>query len=279
MFGLFKRKPKGPPPPSEWQCGPVRRVEILEALEQATDSTVSFYRNGELQWSRDVARPLHEFTCRPLALVLNHAPPMQLPVYERGPEKAAKSNLLVQALSMAQAQAGPTPTRLRQVHFQLPDSFANALACKRSWLAGNAGAEDIRVATENVQADVQLYWPSNFCFQINAMQYAIWCVLSALNIESPWLSAHGCAQTAAAFMGHVAACQAVSCSSTAPDTTELVWECAQIGDLKFGRGIGCPKVNSDKARDQAIASMDQASTDCWRNLNQDLESALLEFAK
>ncbi len=276
MFGLFKRKLKEPSPPTEWQCATFRHVEILEALEQATDSTVSFYRNGQFQWSRDVARQLHEFTCRPLALVLNHAAPMQLPVYERGPEKACKSNLLAQALSMAQDQAGPKPTPLRKVNFQLPDSFAIALACKQSWLAGNAGAEEIRIATENVQADVQLYWPSNFCFQINAMQYAIWCVLSALNIESPWLSAHGCAQTAAAFIGHHAACQAVSCASTAPNTTELVWECAHVGDLEFGRGIGCPKVASDEARDQAIASMNEASINCWRCLNQDLELTLLE---
>lgn len=276
MFGLFRRKPKRPPPPIQWQCGTFRHVEILEALGQATDSTVSLYRDGELQWSRDVARALHEFTCRPLELVIRYARPMRLPVYERGPGKARKSDLLAQALAMAQDQSGPKSTPVQQVNFQLPDSFSNALACKQKWLAGTASGEDLRIADENVRQDVRLYWPSNFCLGINSMQYAIWCVLSALNIESPWLSAHGCAQTAAAFAGHWAACQSVPCKSSTPDTAQLVWECAQIGDVELGRGVGCPKVYSDDHQQQIARSMDQAAANCWRSLNQDLESILLE---
>src|SRR5262245_16028967 len=93
------------PPPVEWGCGAFRHVHILDALEHATDSIVSLYRNGVLAWSRDVARPLHEFTCQPVEHVLSHAAAMRLPVYTGDSNRAPDPNSA--AMAMAQQQAEP----------------------------------------------------------------------------------------------------------------------------------------------------------------------------
>ncbi len=275
MFGLFKRTPKERPP-LEWQCASFRRVLILDALEHATDSIVSLYRHGELQWSRDLARQLHEFTCRPVGHVLEHASEMRLPVYTGNREHAHDPNSA--AMEMARQQAERNAQPLRQIVFRLPESFAQALACKRRWLAGDADAADIRAAAEKVMQDTQFLWPSNFCLQMNALQMAAWCVLSALNIESPWLSAHGCAQTAAIFLGSRAACETIGCSAAPHNTAELVWEGAQIGHQTFTRGVGCPQAGHPHVERQATVSLQTTFQEWWRRFNDDLASLLIEDA-
>jgi len=275
VLSLFKRTPVNPPP-LEWQCASFRHVNILNALEHATDSTVSLYRDGKLQWSRDVAISLHEFTCRPVEHVLKHASAMRLPVYTGNPENSHDPNSA--ALALAQQQAEPNAHLMRQIVFQLPDSFTEALACKRRWLNGNANADDIRSATVRVLQDTQFFWPSNFCLQMNALQTAAWCVLSALNIETPWLSAHGCASTAASFLGCRVACETIGCSSAPHNTTELVWESAHIGNRTFTRGVGCPQAGHPQVEQQATMAINATSQEWWQRFNEELATTLIEDA-
>jgi hypothetical protein len=273
VFGLFKRKSKEPPP-IEWQCGSFRHVQILDALEQATDSTVALIRHGAVEWSRDVSFPLHEFTCRPVEVVLSHAAEMRIPVYSGRSQNAIDPNSAAMAMAQQQTESNAKP--LEQLVLKFPDSFAAALDCKRRWLAGLATASDIRTIAQKVAQDTQLCWPSNFCVQINAMRTASWCVLSSLNIESPWLSAHGCAQTAASFLGCRAACKTVDCERSPHDTTELVWEAARIGNQTFTRGVGCPQVGNAGVENQISKTIQSTSAEWWQRLNEELASALIK---
>ncbi len=260
--------------PVEWAFGSTRHSSILQALEHATDSRVSLYRNGRLQWTADVAGELHELTCHAVQKLLEGASSMRLPVYLA--EASGGGDVNAAAISLAQQQAqSEQNSSLEQVTFQLPDSFAAALACKRRWLAGEAAAQDIQQAAERLLDDLQFYWPSNFCLQVNGLQTAAWCVLSALNLGEPWLAAYGCAQCTASFLGARAGCQAIHCAQAAHSTTELVWEAAQIGDLVIGRGVGCPQAGHPEVEQQATAALQITSQDVWQQLNDDLVAAVL----
>jgi hypothetical protein len=182
-------------------------------------------------------------------------------------------------MAMAQQHADPNANAsLEQMIIRLPDSFAEALACKRRWLLDQAADDEILAAAARVARDTQFFWPSNFCLRINSLQAATWCVLSAMNLEAPWLAAHGCAQTAASFMGCLAACHTMQCSAISHDTRQLAWEGAQIGEQTFTRGVACPQAGNPAIERLATQALNATSADWWQRLNDDLTTALLQFA-
>jgi len=273
VFGWFKRTP----PPVQWECGSSRHVNLLDALEHASDAKVSYFRDGQRQWTRDVAASLNAFTCHCVELVLEAGKPMLLPVYMAAPRNPSSPWDAAAATAKEQTEA-TTRAPLEQVGFRLPESFAAALQCKRRWVHGQASADDIRAAIDevsrNINDNIHFRWPSGFCLHVNALQVASWCVLSALNIESPWLAAHGCAQTAATFLSCLAACDAMSCRSAAHDSSQLVWEAAQIGDVTFCRGVGCPQAGNSQAEAIATQAMQQTKRDWWLTLSERLAAEL-----
>jgi hypothetical protein len=266
MFQWFKRK-RSKPPAVEWGNGKARAVNILDALANSADAKISRYSHGVLEWTHDAAKELHAFTCDCVEAVLDDVGVERMPVYVGTPREARDA--WSAAKSMAEEPTEQNRS-IRRIHYELPTVYRDALEVKRRWLSGAASAEDFREVAERVSGHVQTMWPSNFCLSVNAMRFAGWSVLSALDLESPGFAAHGCAQCTAWFMGARRACDAMNCSGVEADVQTLVWEAAQLGARFEGRGVGCPQVDDKRAEELASETMEKTVQKWWTGLGDKL---------
>lgn len=270
LFDYIKRK-LGIYPSVEWECGSSREVELIGTLDAGTSSVVSYYQLGKQVWSRDVATELHEFTLYCLEQLLERQPTaIEMPVYCDRPSETL--NPMATALQLAERHALSNTGKLSRFAYDVPQAFAMALKLKRQWMRGEASQSEIKRITDSVLDATKHFWPSNFCLRVNALQTTCWCVLSALNLESPWLGAAGCAQSTASAIAMLAACETIDCASNA--SPDLVWEGALIGAESFGRGNGCPQAFDSKVESRASKIMDQIRGQWMERLTQKLESAL-----
>lgn len=269
MFDSIKRK-LGINPPREWECGDSRGVDLIGTLDNGTCSTVSHYRNGQKIWSRDVETELHQFTCDCLEQLLNHQPDrIELPVYY---DRLTESlNPWATALQLAERHSDSGHSSLHPAFYDVPQSFRTALELKRTWLRGESTKEDIKAMTVQIVDETKYIWPSSFCLRINALQMTCWCVRSAMNLDSPWLSAAGCAQTASSAIAMLAACETIDCTSFKHD--ELVWEGASINGESFGRGVGCPQAVDERVERSASQIIDQTKQQWMARLTRELETS------
>lgn len=232
-------------PPIAWSCGNSKRhPQVLNALENATEWSVSLFRDGKLDWTRDVREVLHEFSCRCAERVLEHDEEMTIPVYTSNGEAT---------------------------RFKLSSALAEGIQWKRRCGSGEVPLDDAREILERMALETML--PSGFCLSMNAGFTATNCVQVVMTENSPQV-AYRAAKLAAAYMGCRAACRAVHCSTHAHETADLVWQSVQVGTEMVTHVTGCPQVSSQEAEAEATRALNTETGLWWERFNKELTSLL-----
>ena len=232
-------------PPIEWTCGKSKRhVRVLDALENATEWTVSLFRDGKLDWTRDVREVLTEFACGCAERVLEHDEEMTLPVYD----------------SVGEA-----------IRFKLSPALAEGIQWRRRSESGEVSVDDGRALLERMAQDTML--PSGFCLSMNAGFTATNCVRTVMTDDSPQI-AYQAAKLAAAYMGCRAACRAVDCSTHPHETTDLVWQSVQVDNEMVTHGAGCPQVGNRAVEAKASKALNAETERWWDRFNNQLANLL-----
>jgi hypothetical protein len=68
------------------------------------------------------------------------------------------------------------------------------------------------------------------------------------------------------------------CAATTANTSQLVWEAAQIGSEMFTRGIGCPQAMDSHACEFASSVLQPTLARWWQQFNDELAAAVLAYA-
>ena len=197
-----------------------------------TGSEIAQYRSGNLEWERKCDPELHEFKFRCLKHLI----------------------------------------ATRNGEFELtcfPTSFGLALEAKENWLKDGTNALEIQKATETVAHDTSNWWPSNWCFGINAMFCAKSLVLASLDNDPRSASAAQCAKHLILYMSFSAACTKLDCGEHIESTpSENMGEAFDDGISV--RGVDCPHIENGDLERIANHAMDSTALNWREKLNEEL---------
>ena len=239
------KKWAGLSPPVEWRCGKIRQRDLLQTVGRGSVSTLTLFHRGEPVWTRDVSLQLHEFTCHCLEYLLS-PPPWPLP-----------------PVTPATAQA---PDAAESSH--LPASISEALRVKRRWIRGQADTGDLQRAAAAVETDTRTWWPSSFCFGINALVSAGMCVGEAMNLERPGYSAAQCARCVAEYFAQIGACSLLKCDESGEESPGMNPD-GQTPGIAV-RSVACPHLDEPRLQKQAGRSLNPVRNEWWAQLNHEL---------
>lgn len=226
MFRKLKRI-IGLSPQLEWRCGKTWNVDLFKALANETGSEIAQYRSGSALWERKCDFELHQFKLRCLKHLIETS---------RGED----------ALTY------------------VPPSFGHALEVKEKWISGETSGSELQDAANDVKRDTSGWWPSNWCFGINAMFCAKSVVLASLESEPPAATAARCAENLILHKSFTAACAKMNCR-TITESSPAENMCEVSGDRVVVRGVDCPHMENREIEELANDAIDSTASQ-WRYL-------------
>jgi hypothetical protein len=225
MFRKLKRI-VGFSPKSEWRCGRRWNIDLFKAMANETGSEIAQYRSGRKLWQRQCDFELQEFKFRCLKHLI---------------ETSSDENALT----------------------FFPPSFAHALNVKEKWINDETSGSEIKDVANAVARDTIGWWPSNWCFGINAMCCAKSVVLASLEREPPAATAARCAENLILHKSFTAACTQMNCRKF-NESLPADNMCEVSDGRVVTRGVDCPHMENREIAALANNAIDSTALH-WRN--------------